>query len=112
MQNRIFIRFCILGIVQSGLRLFEVCVYVCLYALFDIVVLFLVELVAGDMLIKFDVTVGYVFYYFRCHFGNFLPFFSLEAVVHQPFADEFLRQLALRLACLELLFISFGVEVS
>ena len=49
------------GIVHSGLRLFEGCVYVCLYAFFDVVVLFLVELVAGDMLIKFDITVGYSF---------------------------------------------------
>ena len=59
------------------------------------------------MLEQFDISVADSFYDLRCHFRNFLSGFTLEAIFHQPFADELLGKLLLRFPFGETILVSF-----
>ena len=74
--------------------------------------LFAAEGFAGHGLIELDVAVADAFDDFGSHFRNLLSLFALEAVVHEPFADEFLGELFLGLSGLEAFSIAFGVEIA
>ena len=50
------------------------------------------------MLVELYVSGSYAFNDLGRHLGDLLPFAPAEAVVHEPFADEFLGQLALGFA--------------
>ena len=56
----------------------------------DIACIFFDELFTGDVFVQLDVAFADGSYDFVCHFRNLLSFFALEAVIHQPFAYEFL----------------------
>ena len=73
---------------------------------------FLVEGFARDVLVEFDVAVGDACYDFVRHFGHLLSRFALETILHQPFANELLGELLLRLAGFEAFLIAFAVEVA
>ena len=64
------------------------------------------------MFVEFDVTIGDAFDDFVGHFRNRLSFFSLETVVHQPFANKLLGELTLGFALFETLFIAFCIEIA
>ena len=77
------------------------------YTCSDIASSFFHEFLTGDVFELFDVAVTDPLYDSRSHFRYFLTVFALEAVFHQPFANEFFRQLLLRFTFGETVFVTF-----
>ena len=72
----------------------------------------LVELLACDMLVEFDVALAHALCIFVGDFGHCLSGFVHEVVFDESLAYELLRELLLRQTLLELLLVSVSVEVA
>ena len=70
------------------------------------------EIFPQDILIKFDVTIGYAFDIGIVHVRYRLPFFALEPVLDQPAPYKFFRQLPLFFIIVLALLVTIGVEIA
>ena len=65
-----------------------------------------------NLAVEFGIPFGNACDDFFGHFRDLLSFLSLEAVLHEPFADEFLGKLLLVLSAGKPLLISFSIEIT
>ncbi len=70
------------------------------------------EFTSCDMLVKLDVAVRHAFHKLGSHLRHNLSLFPHEVMVDEPLAHKLLAELALRLAFLETLLITFGIEIA
>ena len=96
----------------SRLQSLDVLRYVLLDASLDVAILSANKLLASYSLEQLDIALGDACNNLGCHVGYLLTLLTLEAILHQPLANELLRELLLLLALSEALLVTLLVEVA